>query len=344
MISLSTCAILVLAMALAGLLCGMVIQKRKPGILRRLLGVVRPAPPAPDPALQTYGKWSIAIYEGPSPFNLSPAAGTAHPVITTECVTDTDAILVADPFLFRKDGAWHMFFEVMRRADERGVIAHAESADGLSWRYHGIVLEEKFHLSYPQVFEWEGEIFMVPESSADLSVRLYRAVSFPDRWEHAGTLLSGYTFADSTVFRHDGRWWMMVSTNHNDVLNLYHSEHLAHGWQPHPLNPVVRHNPHHARPAGRVVAVEGKLHRFAQDCAPDYGVSVFAFEITELTTTRYAERIVGDKPVLTRSGAGWNSHGMHHIDAWSCDGRWIAAVDGKTTLQDEPRRSAMTRS
>jgi hypothetical protein len=158
------------------------------------------------------------------------------------------------------------------------------------------------------------------------------------------TLLSGYAFADPTLFRHRDRWWMFVSTNENDVLNLYHSTHLDHGWQPHPLNPVLWQNPHHARPAGRVIVAGGRLYRFAQDCAPDYGVSVYAFEITELTTLNYVERIVSKDPLLTRSGTGWNSHGMHHIDAHPHDGRWIAAVDGKSSIDDGPRRPWITRS
>jgi len=330
MISLPTCAILAVAAATAGLLCGMLLQNRKPGILRRLLGVLRPAPKAVDHAVQIYGKWSIAIYEGPTPFNLSPAAGFANPVITPESVTDTDAIFVADPILFRKDGAWHMFFELMPRDTERGVIARADSVDGRKWHYRGITLSADFHLSYPHVLEWEGAIYMIPESADDFSVRLYRAESFPEKWEFVGSLLTGHDFADATVFRQDGGWWMFVSNTRNNLLNLYFSDDLTHGWQPHPMNPVVRDDPHHARPAGRVVEVEGKFHRFAQDCAPHYGLRVFAFEITELSRVGYAEKLVSQAPVVGPSGTGWNSLGMHHVDAHFIDGRWIAAVDGKT--------------
>lgn len=314
----------------AAFVAGILIQKRQPRPYRRLLDALRPARPPVDPALKTFGKWSIALYEGPTPFELSPAADVSNPVITPEDVSDTDAILVADPFIFRTGGKWFMFFEVMRRDNERGVIACAESADGRDWNYRNMVLSEDFHLSYPQVFEWEGGIYMVPESAGDLSVRLYRAVSFPEKWEHAGNLLSGHAFVDATVFRHGGGWWMFVSTTGNDVLNLYYSDELRRGWQPHPMNPIVRHDAHIARPAGRVIQAGGKLHRFAQDAAPYYGLQVFAFEITELSRETYAEKIVSETPVVTMSGAGWNSAGMHHVDAHPLGDRWIAAVDGKT--------------
>lgn len=300
--------------------------------IRRLRGASEPELSLEQRLLREYGRWSIAIYEGSTVWDLAPQGSIANPVIIPEMVTDTDALLVADPFMMRRDGVWYLFFEVLRRSDKRGVIAHATSDDGRTWRYGGVVLEESFHLSYPQVFEWKGEVYMVPESSADLSVNLYRAARFPGAWERVATLLTGYAFADATLFRHHDHWWMFVSTNVNDVLNLYHSAHLDRGWQPHPLNPVVKQNAHHARPAGRVIEADGRLYRFAQDCAPEYGTGVFAFEITSLSTLDYSERIVFPEPLLTRSGAGWNSHGMHHIDAHPHEGRWIAAVDGKTSI------------
>jgi hypothetical protein len=330
MISLLTCAIVALGAASAGVLCGMLLQKRKPGILRRLTGMFRSARPPVDEMTMSYGKWSIAIYEGATPFDLKPAAGFTNPVLTTEMITDADAILVADPFIFRHENKWHLFVEMLPRDTGRGVIARAESADGREWKYRGTVLAENFHLSYPQVFEWRGDVYMIPESAEDLSIRLYRASSFPEKWECAGKLLGGHDFVDASIFRHDGIWWMFAGNANNDALNLYFSDELSYGWQQHPMNPVVRDDPHHARPAGRVIEVDGKLHRFTQDCAPHYGMRVFAFEITNLSRTEYAEKSVSETPVVTASGAGWNSLGMHHVDAHFIDGRWIAAVDGKT--------------
>ena len=59
-----------------------------------------------------------------------------------------------------------------------------------------------------------------------------------------------------------------------------------------------------------------------------YGVSVRAFEVTELSTSGYAERPAGRDPLLTGSGAGWNAGGMHHLDPLVDAGGVLAAVDG----------------
>jgi len=267
--------------------------------------------------------WSIAIYRGASPLALSPTGV----VITGADVTDVDAASVADPFLVRRDGRWFLFFEVIPRANHRGgVIAVAESDDAVHWRYGSVVLRESFHLSYPHVFEWEGETYMTPEN--ENGVRLYRCTSFPREWTHAGDLLT-IDAADPTPFRFEGRWWMCVCTPPY-TLRLFYSESLMGPYCEHPSSPITSDETC-ARPAGRVVMHGGVPLRFAQVGRPSYGSAVRAFQITELTTTSYREEEASPSPILTASGTGWNANGMHHIDAHRLeDGTWIAAVDGRS--------------
>jgi hypothetical protein len=179
------------------------------------------------------------------------------------------------------------------------------------------------------VFAWQGEHYMVPESSRDNCVRLYRAEEFPTRWVRAATLLEG-SYNDSTIFRHDNRWWMFTeeSPGRNDTLRLFLADELTGPWTQHPKSPLIAGDPHIARPGGRVLQHDGKLYRFTQDDAPTYGISLRAFEIEELTPTAYREHQVPDFH-LQGSGAGWNADGMHHCDTQPfAAGRWIAAVDG----------------
>ena len=99
-----------------------------------------------------------------------------------------------------------------------------------------------------------------------------------------------------------------------------------------------------ARPAGRVLALDDRIIRFAQDCSVAYGLQVRAFEVTCLTTTRYCEREVAEDPILTGSGTGWNASGMHHIDPHLMnDGRWVACVDGWTLKEASDIRPKIRR-
>lgn len=304
--------------------------RRLKQVVKKLLGLSSAPPPPPPPA--RFALWSIGLFTGASPLALGPDAYIANPIITRDSVTDVSASFVADPFLIHADGTWNLFFEVLNRANGRGEIGLATSTDLASWKYERIVLAEPFHLSFPYVFEWRGERYMVPESHQASAVRLYRADPFPGTWTHVHTLLSGERYSDTALFRHDDRWWLFTQTSpqgKHDNLRLFFADDLFGAWSEHPASPIVNGDPHTARPGGRVLSYGGGLLRFAQDCAPRYGLGVLAFEITTLTPTDYAERPAGPTPVLGGSSTGWNAARMHHVDAHPAEpGRWIAAVDG----------------
>lgn len=273
--------------------------------------------------------WSIAIYEGESPLSLAPAPGIRNPVLTDEEVTDVPADFVADPFMIRQRDQWWMFCEVFSGASARGEIGLAASKDGYTWRYEGIVLAEPVHLSYPYVFRAGDEYYMIPETYGFGGIDLYRAAQFPRGWRRAARLLQG-TFADTSIFYHDERWWMFSCTNPaaHDTLRLYHSRHLMGPWEEHARSPIVAGDRTRARPGGRVTEWNGSWLRFAQDCKPTYGTRVRAFQIDELTTTTYREHEVAESPILN-PGEIWNRTGMHHVDPHLLPGgRWLACVDG----------------
>jgi hypothetical protein len=287
--------------------------------------------------------WSIAIYSGKSPFHIAPDRDVNNPVLTWRYVSDIPAAFVADPFMIRVNRAWHMFFEVMNRESRKGEIGLATSGNGLEWRYQQIVLAEPYHLSYPYVFEWMNDYYMIPESYMAGAVRLYKAIAFPTRWAFAGTLVAGPYYADPSILRYDDKWWLFVDASpdmQHNTLRLFWSDDLLGIWKEHPLSPIVNKNPHIARPAGRMLVLGNRPIRFAQDCYPTYGIQVQAFEITALTTTDYQERAVG--PVIKAGETGWNASGMHQIDAHRLeDGRWFACVDGfywKDVAQSENER------
>jgi hypothetical protein len=274
--------------------------------------------------------WAIAILEGPSPLSLQHSS--ANPVLTKRDVTDVPADFVADPFMIRRPEGWHLFFEVFNRATVLGEIGLATSTDLRTWRYERVVLREDFHLSYPCVFEEQGEIYMIPETSMIQAVRLYKAVEFPSRWEPVADLLEGLPFRDATPFRHAGRWWLYTETGAHwseGTLRLYGAEELTGPWEEHPNSPLVIHDPSRARPAGPPILLsDGSFLRLAQDCSSVYGGEVRAFRVTRLTADRYVEEAVEGR-LVGASGRGWNAHGMHHVDAHQMEsGDWVACVDG----------------
>jgi hypothetical protein len=272
-------------------------------------------------------EWSIGIYTGNTPLDVAPHSQVVNPVLTKDDVTDVDAEFVADPFMIRKDSTWYMFFEVY---SNDGDIGYASSVDGINWTYRNIVIDENFQMSYPYVFEWEGSYYIIPETHEANALRLYRASNFPTGWSYVGNLMVG-DYHDPSLFRYADKWWLFTTEDAgaDNTLHLYYADALLGPWHEHPLSPVIRNDPDIARPGGRVTQFNGRLFRYTQDCYPTYGNKVRAFEITELSTTRYQEVEVAGNPILDADGLGWNANGMHNIDPHLLpDGTWLAVVDG----------------
>lgn len=223
----------------------------------------------------------------------------------------------ADPFVWRREGRFFVFYEEFPYATRRGHISVMELDD----HAHPVgpgrpVIIEPYHLSYPFLFEFNGELYMVPEKKEKRRVDLYRCRRFPDEWEVVMTFFSGVKMVDCTLFEHEGRWWLFSSIKGNGLrydetlFAFYADSPLSHQWTPHPLNPLLR-DYGKARPGGRVFRdADGRLLRPSQNCLRRYGDGLNLNEITRLTPEHYEER-----PVWHQSGedaAGW--HAMHHLD------------------------------
>jgi hypothetical protein len=278
------------------------------------------------------GIWSIGIYDlKDDGRSLSLSGSEGNPVLTAADITDMPARFVADPFLIQEQDTFYLFFEAL--GVDRGVIGLATSVDGRRWRYERIVLKEPFHLSYPNVFKWKDDHYLVPESVADRNVRLYKATHFPDRWQFVKPIITDRSLVDSTVFIHQDLLWLFSSSPDNQNLYLFYADRPEGPWREHPRSPIVRDNSRDARPAGNILDTGDRLVRFSQDSqgyGEKYGKAVHGFEITTLTRDDYRERPLEGNPLLKASGAGWNATGMHQVSAWPVNrGRWIAAVDGK---------------
>ncbi|MDH5781404.1 MAG: hypothetical protein OEZ07_02405 [Dehalococcoidia bacterium] len=273
--------------------------------------------------------WSIGIYTSSSyaPFDFT-GVNVNNPVLTANDITHAEIEYVADPFLTYENSTYFMFFEVLNANTDQGDIALATSNDGLSWTYEQIVLDEPFHLSYPYVFKWKSEYYMIPESGQDQSIRLYKADNFPYDWSFIKILLEGEAFVDNTIFHYDDMWWLFTGTVNNDVLRLHYSDTPLGPWTEHPKSPIIEGDANIARPGGNVIVFDGRILRYTQDCDPYYGNQVWAFEITTLTTRDYEEHRVGTTPIL-KGFDNWNTRGMHQISPYRVsENRWIASVDG----------------
>jgi hypothetical protein len=273
--------------------------------------------------------FSIGIYLSDSyePINFS-GEHLYNPVLTRADITDIPADFIADPFLIYRNNTFYMFFEIYSSSASKGVIGLAESNDGINWSYKQIILDESFHLSYPCVFEYNNEYYMIPETAATHSIRLYKAHDFPYNWSFVKTMINGGDFVDNTIFYYNDTWWLFTETLNDYSLHLYFSDSPLDTWIEHSRSPIISQDANISRPGGNVIVYNNRIFRYAQDDFPSYGGQVWGFEITELTKKDYHEKRIGDKPILEGYDY-WNEFGMHQISICKLNNKWIAAVDGK---------------
>jgi len=202
----------------------------------------------------------------------------------------------ADPFVFCNDGDAYLFMEDFEEDRGRGRIVCTRIDANGSVGAPDPVLERPYHLSYPHVFRHGGEIFMIPETGSNNSVELYRAVSFPSKWELVRVLYKGPAF-DTTVLFDNGSFWFFTSLSvdagrHSSQLLLFCSDRVDGDWRMHPASPISNDS-RFARGAGTIMRLGPTLVRPAQDCSWTYGGAVNFRRIESLTQSSYRESEYG---------------------------------------------------
>jgi len=261
-----------------------VVRFLAPRIGRRVVNRVR--------RVATTFHWQIAVRCG-SPRKLIEDASDAG-LAAFRWIPSSQGGYLADPFLLRRQGRLWLFCEEMSVSEGKGVLVCMEMLPDGSLSESVRVLSRPYHLSYPAVFEAEGEVFMIPETAQSGCVELYRATDFPHSWVKVRDLLP-IRAVDSMPVMFEGRVWLFVTAIDPDEasyqLLLFHSDRLDGDWTLHPSSPLSL-DVRYARSAGAIVSHNGKLYRPSQDCAPYYGHKLNLHEITRLDTRGYEEQLV----------------------------------------------------
>lgn len=240
--------------------------------------------------------------------------------------------ILADPFLFVYNNALFLFFED-KRLYHPGVISMVSTIDLKRWSAPQVVLEEPFHLSYPWVFKDSGNIYMIPETSSDHSIRLYEATSNKlDKFKYCTTIMKNtdnniyIDYSDTSVYKKNGTYYLMTTVNKNGVneLGLYISERLQGPYSLHPASPVYVGNKY-GRNAGNLLEYNGKLYRVAQDCEYRYGDDVHLLEIDIINKQEYKEHIVNCN--LLAKKTGFYKQGGHQVNFVKFRDNFIVSAD-----------------
>lgn len=125
---------------------------------------------------------------------------------------------LADPFLFEKDGITYIFFEAFDLFVRRGKIGYCVYQDDVVSNIK-IIIDKPYHLSFPFIFEHDGNIYIMPETNEDKTVRLFRASEFPNKWVEDTILLNNVQACDTILFEKDKQIYLLANEMYAEMHN-----------------------------------------------------------------------------------------------------------------------------
>ena len=203
----------------------------------------------------------------------------------------------ADPFLFCHQGKRYIFCEACDIFKDRGVLAYRMIDEDGRISKMRVCMDTGFHLSYPNVFSYNGQIYMIPETAADGQVQVYRATQFPDKWEKCAVLLDHISACDTNLIQYEEQWYLMTLVYDTAVIPYRYDKLYTFVWNGQEFIPCMEEpaveGAKIARNAGGIFQNEEMFYRVSQNCHNHYGEEINFHQIKKLTPTCYEEEIVG---------------------------------------------------
>ena len=238
--------------------------------------------------------WNVGVVNAPQAAFLDPAF---VPEVEWTAYSKPDKV-VADPFLVPPStpgGPLRIVAEELDWYNECGTICELRR-DSQSGKvtFDKTIIDEGVHMSYPFIFQYNGDTFMVPEAASLKAIVLYRMDRRTGEFQMHSTLIDNVNASDSTLFEHDCRWWLIHTGNGKLCpwsLYVWHAATPFGPWEAHTASPV-KTDVSSTRPAGNPFVKDGQLYRPAQDNRHWYGYGLTLNRIDELTTTAFRETVV----------------------------------------------------
>ena len=216
----------------------------------------------------------------------------------------------ADPFVIEKNGRTICYVEDYYYKQRKGCITAIELLNKNKYKILGTVIKESFHMSFPFIFEYQKELYMIPETGEANSIRLYKCVDFPLKWKYQKNILNNVNALDSMIFLHKQKWWLLFNVDGASLLYAFYSDNpLSDNWTPHKLNPLIFDSTI-ARNGG-ILNINGDspIRVRQKQTFNFYGKSLTLSKIVNLTPSSFSEKNIGQiLPDFFK-----NINGCHHI-------------------------------
>jgi hypothetical protein len=276
------------------------------------------------------GHWSVGYQTASqiSGLKIIPLNIITHQQVNSS--TTEEISYIADPFFIRDQDTFYLFTEI--KGKDNANIALFTSEDGVDYNYKGIVLDETFHLSYPQVFRHEEDFYMLPETKGANQVLLYKAEKFPYSWKVEDTLIKDRALKDASILLSDDLN-LIVAVDDKLKQIMFTADSLTGKWEA-----VKEFEPrwgNESRPGGRFVSVDEVWYLPLQNHAEGYGTGISLYKLL-ITPETYKFELADKLLLKPQEEVKWFERGMHHLDVQQMpEGGFYMVYDGDRCTNGE---------
>lgn len=184
----------------------------------------------------------------------------------------------ADPILFKHKNQVYLFTEAFQNNRQIGRLAVSKYING-TFTEPKEVIRRPYHLSYPCVFEYKDTVYMIPESSQNHTLEIYKALDESlENWEFEKEILKDIQCVDTTVFEYRSIIYLItyIEKNPNYITKVYTLD-----MNKLDVNEVysISKNENTCRPAGKIIEKGGTFFRPVQYNINTYGEKIRLLEI-----------------------------------------------------------------
>lgn len=193
----------------------------------------------------------------------------------------------ADPFIIEYNNRVAIFVELMDYRYGLGTIGVFEIKDGIISNVKEII-KEKYHMSFPNIFFYGKDLYMIPETYNNNDIHLYKCISFPDKWQIDSVLLHNENLVDHAVFQQFDNTYVVsfdIKDNKSRCFIL--------DWDDMKLNEIFpKGNYCLERPGGTFYYNNDHIERPIQECKNCYGEYLKIYELKKMNNFYFEESFI----------------------------------------------------
>jgi hypothetical protein len=222
----------------------------------------------------------------------------------------------ADPFGIHLNNKYYVFYEEFNKIKGYGTINCLILNSEFAIIENKVIIDEDIHFSFPFVFQFQNEYYMLPETCQKKEIALYKATNFPFEWKKEKVLLN-LPGMDNVIFFQENKWWLIYSLANSECASWFYLRSLNDlfsDWNQTKEN-IVKGTMYNTRAGGSVFQNKGDLYRVTQNCTDYYGQSVVINKITALSEINFKEEAV--KEIMSDSALHTGFHTISKCGAIS---------------------------